>query len=227
MINIIKSDIAPLSLAKEKAKKSGTYRDADVIERIKTDFHNKCYLCEEKDITSINVEHFIPHRGDKDLEFSWQNLFYCCAHCNNIKGDVVLFDQILNCTDPNHRVLDWIKLKIDPIPFANVEVVAMQQDENTNNTVELLRRAYNGTTPLKVLESANLRKKILEEVKRFNNLLFDYFDETNTESQRESAKDQVRRGLSEKSCFTAFKVWIIRSNRKLQTEFEYFLPTNQ
>jgi 5-methylcytosine-specific restriction endonuclease McrA len=69
-----------------------------VLNRIQTDFRNKCYLCEFKAPTNINTEHFFPHKGNVDLKFDWNNLFYCCGHCNNTKGDRPEFDEILNCT---------------------------------------------------------------------------------------------------------------------------------
>ena len=37
---------APQSLAIEKKKVKGSYREADVIERLAKDFNNKCYICE-------------------------------------------------------------------------------------------------------------------------------------------------------------------------------------
>ncbi|MCP5046806.1 MAG: HNH endonuclease, partial [bacterium] len=83
---------------KEKSRRRLQMRG--VLERVKRDFKNKCYICEYKEPPSINIEHFLPHRGDKDLKFDWDNLFWSCAHCNNTKGDK--FDNILNCTNPEH-----------------------------------------------------------------------------------------------------------------------------
>jgi uncharacterized protein (TIGR02646 family) len=97
MIYIQKSQPAPECLAQQKDYKCG-----DVIPRLKADFHNKCYLCEDKGITSINVEHFIPHRGDKNLMYDWDNLFYSCGHCNNTKLAIPKFNNILNCTEYNN-----------------------------------------------------------------------------------------------------------------------------
>jgi hypothetical protein len=48
MINLTKSQPAPDCLATEKLKKSGTYRCGDVHVRLKADFYNKCYICENK-----------------------------------------------------------------------------------------------------------------------------------------------------------------------------------
>ena len=64
MIHLPKSQPAPVSLATEKTKASGRYNCEDVLLQIQTDFKNKCYICESKEPKAINVEHFVPHRGD-------------------------------------------------------------------------------------------------------------------------------------------------------------------
>lgn len=121
MIHLTKSQPAPSCLATEKLKKSGTYRCGDVHTRLQNDFHNKCYICEEKDISSINIEHFRPHEGKNiDLKFDWNNLFFACAHCNNTKLANPKYDLILNCTNPQHLILDWIAFKADTFPKAPV-----------------------------------------------------------------------------------------------------------
>lgn len=58
-----------------------------------------CYICENKQITSYQIEHLAPHHGNMDLKFDWNNLFLACAHCNNAKLDK--FDPIIDCTKEN------------------------------------------------------------------------------------------------------------------------------
>ena len=48
MVKIERSFPAPSSLEAEAKKKSGSYEKSDVVERLKQDFHNKCYICELK-----------------------------------------------------------------------------------------------------------------------------------------------------------------------------------
>lgn len=48
----------------EKSKKSGTYNKEEVLEALKLVFNNKCYICENKKITSYNIEHHIPHKNE-------------------------------------------------------------------------------------------------------------------------------------------------------------------
>ncbi len=46
MVKVIRSFPAPESLATKAKKVNGSYDKPDVIERLKKDFHNKCYICE-------------------------------------------------------------------------------------------------------------------------------------------------------------------------------------
>jgi len=62
MVYFEKSQPAPACLAEEKTKTSGDYKCGDVLRRLAADFKNKCYLCEHKRPTNLNVEHFAPPR---------------------------------------------------------------------------------------------------------------------------------------------------------------------
>ncbi|MDQ0884909.1 HNH endonuclease [Peribacillus sp. V2I11] len=218
MIYFKKSMPAPPSLEVEKNKASSTnYRLQDVITRIKTDFKNKCYLCEYKEPTTINVEHFIPHRNNRDLMFKWDNLFYACGHCNNLKSD--RFDNILNCIDYSENIEERIYLKMDPYPFKEVEVKGLDDDEKTINTAELLKLIYNGSTPIKTVEAENIRKNLLKEILEFQRLLVKYSALEEDDDELEDIKRTINRHLKDYSAFTAFKRWIIREIPYLRDEF--------
>jgi hypothetical protein len=68
MFSVVRSQPAPASLATEKLKTSGEYNKPDVLVRLKEDFYNKCYLCEEKAISKIEVDHFLPHLNGTYLD---------------------------------------------------------------------------------------------------------------------------------------------------------------
>ena len=87
MVKVERSFPAPESLAVEAAKANGKYDKPDVIERLKKDFHNKCYICEMKDLQDPNVEHLLPHKNGKypERKYDWENLFWSCGHCNGVK----------------------------------------------------------------------------------------------------------------------------------------------
>lgn len=145
-------------LEKEKSKASGTYNIKKVFDVLVKEFYNKCYICENKEPSSLNIEHFEPHRGDEDLKFKWENLFLSCAHCNNIKMDK--YDNILDCTNLKHEVEKWIKYYADAFPRTQVHITALKDEEIVNNTVELLCNVYNGITHQKEVESDNIVKKL-------------------------------------------------------------------
>ncbi len=217
MIYVKKSEPAPLCLPIEKAKKNGDYKCGDVLPRTRDDFRNKCYICESKAPTTINVEHFKSHQGNKDLMYDWYNLFYACGHCNNIK--LHLYDHILNCTDLQDLVDEWIQYDIKPFPGEKVRLTVLHDDERVRNTVELLEKVYNGHTPLKTIEAGNIRQNLLEEIRDFQGFLFKYYRERLEQTYKENLKREIKYQLSPYSPFTAFKKWIIRENPVLQADF--------
>ncbi|MGF3104076.1 HNH endonuclease [Rossellomorea sp. DUT-2] len=224
MIYFKKSMPAPSSLITEKNKASSTnYRLEDVITRIRTDFKNKCYLCEYKAPTTVNVEHFIPHRNDRKLMFKWENLFYACGHCNNLKSDK--FDNIIDCTNYSERVEERIYLKMDPYPFKEVEVKELDDDEKTISTVKLLNLIYNGSTPLKTVEAENIRKNLLKEIIEFQKLLVKYSALDEDDDELDSIKLSIHRHLKDSSAFTAFKRWIIKDIPHLRKEFYHLFQS--
>lgn len=224
MIKITRSYPAPESLEKEKAKKSGKYNKDDVVKRLEKDFYSKCYLCESL-TTSSQVEHLKSHRGDLDLKFDWENLFLSCSHCNNIK--LHNYDDILDCTKEN--VEEKIRYKMDPFPKADVYVYCVDEDKNTidktNKTVELLDKCYNGTTPLKNIDSNNIKEQILEEIKKFQEYIESYFESLDLDylDDIKHFERKIKYGLSKKSKYTSFKRWIIKDNKNLDKVFGKYI----
>ncbi len=225
MIYVEKSQPAPECLATEKLKASGNYKCGDVVPRLKSDFKNKCYICEEKEISSINVEHFKPHQGNRDLMFDWNNLFFACGHCNNTK--LAKFNDILDCTKTN-EVETKIKYEFfnSAFPKEQVIITSLEPSSTENlNTVELLRIVYCGKTAIKIDESANIRNKISKEIREFSDLLKLYFSNNGLfdETEKEKLKLKIIKKLSNSSSFTAFKRWIIREDKVFYQEFQNYL----
>lgn len=228
MVNYTKSQPPPASLAVEKAKGiNGKYNSADVLEQLETDFHNKCYICEQKAPTSINVEHLVSHQGNIDLKFDWDNLFWSCAHCNHTKS--TLFDAILNCTNFNYDVLNMIICRMKPYPKELVTVEGNYDGEEwveaLNHSIELLKKVYNGTTDHKEKEAANLRRLIQSELLDFQNNLLTYYNDLADVSIKQEAHQNIKRSLKVQAPFTAFKYWIVKENTKLTQDFQDLLPT--
>ena len=220
MVHYKRSLPAPACLETEKAKANGDYKCGNVLDRLKTDFKNKCYICEYKEPETINVEHFVPHEGNNDLKFDWNNLFWSCGHCNNTKLNS--YHSILNCTVETENVDSDLKYIFKPFPFEIVEIETIVDNARTQTTKDLLMAVYNGTTKLKTIESANLRDKLLDEILDFQQALVDYFQDTNSAHDREYFLIKIRGHLSRGSSFTAFKRWIIKENERLRDEFEHY-----
>ena len=58
-----------------KAKnEKASYNTPEVNVALYENFYGKCYICENKEATSYQIEHFVPHRGDDELKYNWNNL---------------------------------------------------------------------------------------------------------------------------------------------------------
>jgi len=216
MVYLEKSQPAPECLAEEMVKASGDYKCGDVLERLAFDFKGKCYICENNQPVTINVEHLESHQGDKNKKFGWDNLFWSCGHCNNIKSTA--YDDILNCTTEVDNVEMALHYQIDPYPKEQVKLTLLEETDRGVVTLDLLNKAYNGSTPLKKLESANLRNLLLKEIRSFNDYLFKYFEEI-PPAQKEYFKNLIIASASRSAPFAAFKRWIIRDKEILSDEF--------
>jgi hypothetical protein len=225
MINLHKSENPPKCLSEEKKKANGDYKCGEVLKRLKEDFYNKCYLCEEKEPSTINVEHLIPHKGGKELKFDWNNLFWACGHCNNTKLDK--YNKILDCTDFSKIITDLLKFEINPFPFELAKISALSKKKDVVETATLLNEIYNGTTILKTIEGDNKRTKLIKELVLFNEKLHEYFEPGLSDEEKEKLKNKIRRSLSIEAPFTAFKIWVIKNNTKLAELFSDLLPDFQ
>lgn len=220
MVYFRKSQPAPSSLALEKVKKLGTYRTEEVIKQIDIDFCSKCYICEQKNPTTINVEHFVAHQNNRDLKFDWNNLFYACGHCNNVKLADKNFNTILNCTLLCENVDKVIAYKFNPFPKERPCFEVLTPSLKAENTKELLDKVFNGEhTNLKSLEGSALRALLLESIKEFQELLMDYYKY----DKNDIFLVKIKEHLSNKIEFTAFKRYIIRNNMDLNQEFKQYI----
>lgn len=200
------------------------YRSDPVFALLSKDCNEKCYICENGEATSYNVEHLIPHRGDSALKFDWNNLFLSCAHCNGLKRDT--YEHILDCTkvDPEQyialRLGTELKEKIQIEKLGDCENPAYSVDE----TITLLSRVYNAEhePPMKRLEATKLRNRVSREVSDFRNALDLFYQEAEGEI-RERYRDEIRGMLHRSSNFAAFKRQIVRASEKYRADFEMCL----
>ena len=200
-----------------------SYNTEHVNQALREVFHGKCYICENKEATSYQIEHLIPHRGDKKLKYDWNNLFWVCAHCNNIKSDK--YEPILNCTtEPVEHLIAFRKTGYfgtdEKLEFTSVE----EEREDVKNTIALLEAAYYGTTPQKKIEAQIIRKTLRQNLSNFKEYVREY-QETEDKEEKEDIGYLLKKELRDSAAFAAFKRWLIWDN-EMFSEIEQFIPEN-
>ncbi len=207
--------------ALETAKlQRGSYNLPEVNAALKELFHGKCYICENKQITSYQIEHLYPHHGDQDLKYDWNNLFLACAHCNNTKSDE--YAPILDCTKEN--VEEKIAFRKTGY-FGKEEKLLFEpldRSEKAGNTIALLEAVYYGTTPQKKMEAAILRRGLRKELSEFKEYVREYLEAEGEE--KEDLWCVLKKELGDASPFAAFKRWLIRDHKDYFPElFTYII----
>ncbi|MCS0791651.1 hypothetical protein NX021_26410, partial [Cytobacillus firmus] len=99
-----------------------------------------------------------------------------------------------------------------------VQVQALKDDKKALLTAELLDKVYNGTTPMKTIESHYIREELVKELLNFLNSLQRYYT-AGTEELKHYYKLQINEQLHSSSAFTMFKRSIIRDDPSLMREF--------
>lgn len=204
-----KAEKAIESLRREKAR-SGSYNTPEVNAALREMFHGKCYICENKQITSYQIEHLVSHRGNADLKYDWNNLFLACAHCNNTKLDKI------DCTKENVEAL--IAFRRTGYFGTDEKLLFEKLDDRieVENTIKLLQEVYYGSTPQKKMESTILRRMLRKELSAFKEYVREYHEAEDEE--KEDLKYLLQKELRDSSPFAAFKRWLIRDNREVYAE---------
>lgn len=207
MVKIERSFPAPESLAEEAKKANGKYDKQDVIEQLQRDFHNKCYICEMKELQDPNVEHLLPHKKGKypERKFDWENLFWSCGHCNGIKNNSKYDDGILDCckTDPEK----YLSFRVE-----NDDVIIDVADPNDNiqnRTAMLIIEAFS-------MKNTGMRTYASEErlrlLQREMNILYKQLEKIRRNPESKITMRMLRCLLRRESAFAAFKRCYIREH---------------
>ncbi len=228
MIRIERKDTAQTQLAikdLEVARKSGnSYNTENVNRALKEVFRGKCYICENKNATSYQIEHLIPHRGNTQLKYDWNNFFGVCAHCNNIKSDK--YEPILDCTKRSVEQLIAFRKKGYFGAEEKLEFTPLvSDDEEVEHTVSLLEDVYYGTTPQKKIEAQIIRKNLRKDLSKFKEYVREY-QEAEDVVEKDDIGELLKRELKDSSEFTAFKRWLIWDN-EMFSEIEKYIPKKE
>lgn len=209
MVKIQRTLPAPVSLAVEADKPPRSYREPDVIEQLKNDFHDKCYLCGIKKLQDPEVEHLLPHKNGKypERKFDWNNLFLSCGRCNSMKNQEKYDEGILDCCvqDPE-EVIDF------RFQEGNVDVAAKEgTDEKVALTVVLLREVFNKkNTGMRVYKC----EARLQELNKEMNVLYDKLEELKERPDSRIVLRTLKALLRRESAFAAFKRNYIREHKE-------------
>lgn len=214
--NKAQNAIQSLKRAKEQ---SSSYNTPEVNSALWEIFHGKCYICENKQATSYQIEHLRSHQGNIELKYDWDNIFLSCAHCNNIKLNK--YDPILDCTKDNVDQLIAFRKKGYFGIEEELQFQVLHSTKQTINTKRLLEEVYYGSTPQKKMEAKILRKILRNELSEFKEYVREYLEAEGED--KEDLKYLIKQQLSDASPFAAFKRWLIRDNMKFLHELTSFL----
>lgn len=206
------------SLQKAKLRDS-TYNTPEVNAALREMFHGKCYICENKKITSYQIEHLVSWRGNKDLKYDWNNLFLACAHCNNTK--LAGYEPIIDCTKEDVEALIAFRKKGYFGTDEELIFETLDSKARTINTANLLHEVFYGSTPQKRMEAKILRKTLRKELSDFKEFVREYQEAEDDE--KEDLRCLLQLQLSDRSPFAAFKRWLIRDHQEAYPELMAYI----
>lgn len=209
MVKVERTFPAPTSLEIEAKKASGKYDKPDVIKQLRENFHDKCYICEIKNLQDPEVEHLLPHENGKypERKFDWNNLFWSCGHCNKVKNQEKYTGRIIDCCIEDPEELIFFRLK-----DGNVEVVAKDNDnERAILTSTLVYEVFNlKNTGMRIYKS-DMR---LQELNKEMNILYENLSALKRNPNSKVVMRKLKALLRRESKFAAFKRNYIRENTK-------------
>ena len=206
MIKIERNPIAPASLAIEEQRSSGKYNKSDVIQQLKEDSHDKCYICELDRLTDPEVEHLRPHHGRKISErvFDWNNLFYACPHCNNIKKESKYDDKIIDCCEEDPE-----ELLEQCYEDGHVTVHNIVDEERAVMTAELIRECFEKrNTGIREAACQTRINRLAEEM----GILYKTLEKHSKNPETQRYIRSLKYSLSRNSAFAAFKRNYVRKH---------------
>ena len=217
MIKIERNPVTPPSLAVEEKKAYGSYNKPDVIQTLKEDSNDKCYICELRGLSDPEVEHLKPHYGRtiKERVFDWNNLFYVCPHCNNIKKESKYDEKIIDCCEEDpEKMLEQYYEK------GHVNVHNIVDEERAIMTADLIQECFEKrNTGIREAACQHRIDRLSDEM----NILYKTLEKHKRNPELLRYKKSLRATLSRSSIFAAFKRNYVRKHIKEYPDLEQFL----
>lgn len=205
MVKVERSFPAPKSLVEEAKKATGKYDKQDVIEQLKRDFHNKCYICEMKELQDPNVEHLLPHKNGKypERKFDWENLFWSCGHCNGIKNNTKYDQGIIDCCkqDPEKYLQFYLIENAVAIDVSDIK------DECQNRTAMLITEVFSVKNTGMRTYTSDERVRLLQKEM---NILYKQLEKLHNNPSSKVILRTICSLLRRESAFAAFKRCYVR-----------------
>lgn len=202
MIKVERTFPAPVSLSKKDR-----YDEEDVVNQLKHDFYEKCYICGIKPVQDPQIEHFLPHKNGKyiDRKYDWNNLFFSCTHCNSIKNQTKYDEGLLNCCDKDpEQYIDFI------VEGEDVHAKAKDsKDSEAVLTAELVDEVFNKKNTGMRIHKCQVR---VDELLKEMNALFDTLDKYKGDHSSMIIKLTLKGLLDRKSPFAEFKRHYIKTH---------------
>lgn len=185
---------------------------------MRIDFHDKCYICEMKELQDPQVGHLLPHENGKypERKFDWDNLFWSCGSCNGVKNQQKYAVGILNCCvdDPEEKISFRLREE-------NVQVEAKDiNDKQTVLTALLVQEVFDlKNTGMRVYKSDMRMRELNKEM----NILYDNLEAWKREPESKFLLRKLKALLRKESKFAAFKRNYIKENEEKFSELLCYL----
>ena len=218
MVKVERTLPAPASLLTESRKENGNYALTDVVQQLRQDFHDKCYVCEMKNLQDPQIEHLLPHKNgkDKEREFDWKNLLWSCGHCNSVKNQKKYEGRILDCCEVDPEKVLSFNIEMNDVKV----LVKNSNDEKAIKTARLVEEVFNlKNTGMRVYKS-ELRFALLQTEM---NVLYINLNKFKENKNSVLTLRTLRGLLSRESAFAGFKRCYVREHAKDYPELLEFL----
>jgi uncharacterized protein (TIGR02646 family) len=185
---------------------SKDYRSKEVVDALREMFYGKCYLCEDE-TDNPEIDHFIPQTEDSSKTYEWNNLYYICGRCNNIKSSD---GNILDCCNQSIDVSKAVKCEVPGIPNKDIIVEAQDNSEVTENTAKIIDRCYNErNTAIRRIMRESLHEKIFEEYSKFIKYRRVLKSKQKLPQEKSDARDRLKNMMQDSYPFSIFWKWHI------------------
>lgn len=189
-----------------------------MVQQLLKDFHNKCYICEMKELQDPQIEHLVPHKNGKykDRKFDWGNLFLSCGHCNGVKYQSKYEEGILDCCKEDPEKMISFKVQEN-----NICVTALDmKNRKAVLTAELVGEVFNiCNTGMRTYKSEMRLQKLQTEM----NVLYEQLAAYKENPSSRIVVRKLKVLLKRESAFAGFKRCFVREHCNEYPELAQFI----